>query len=768
MQSVNFNYLKDNYFRIEGRASSAEYFHFHWLVVLYLIIFLICVAVLEGSIMSLANTDIQSSARIGLYRNLITLLSVASFIPFLTLAIRRMHDLNLSGWWYFAAIAASALAQLPEWLIGAAAFLFLLIKGSEGPNKYGDESDFNRSKHRSAPYRLWESFPKYRIPMVFAVLGFAYLGFLKPIVGYEPVDRGDGYTEYRLIDHASDSEWVLALPNDLQVTRLESRGSRTPSFGGLRSSFGANQNITFDVTPSTIGLPETAGESVTVSVSAAPEKLDHKTFYWADGKYCKTGAEIAENIFELRDFTLAEAELEYENGRSRNQSVEEFYADRYVGQCLLHFQKAKYSVHDAANNKIASGACHQNTLTCKFRFWLPFERMATYTVNHKDVVHIAAIHKAVVTLLADATDQDLSRKVTLPDRNVALAERADPETYMPAPVMKDFNVTHADIPPTGFKAYYYSQDPNRRGVVMQIVETIALRDSKLKRNGIDVRQGSAYYLGKLNFAEPTAQKIGVHAGGTSVVIRINGQVVYSSFPKPITLTTEMLEQARRMPLFLSSGANPVKDFVFEFPQGDSIIEVDVANTSHSLDFKIAIQDVFEKIVRREVKERITADYLQNAAVYYYAVDESNTPDFSLDIRVPKTDGPVILVLDSNRPVDWKVNHENEIAYTIVSSGSTGTRVLGRDLGETLHLNHPLRMHSETRACSCNRGFRCRDNTDLLDIAAAVKNLTGVELSGYAIDDEASFLSITRYSSDIRTRIDVLREEEAKIRANCDV
>ena len=53
-----------------------------------------------------------------------------TFVPFITLTVRRLHDFNWSGWWCL-------LYFIPG---GAVAFIvFGLIPGTEGENKYGPE-----------------------------------------------------------------------------------------------------------------------------------------------------------------------------------------------------------------------------------------------------------------------------------------------------------------------------------------------------------------------------------------------------------------------------------------------------------------------------------------------------------------------------------------------------------------------------------------------------------------------------------------------------
>lgn len=51
-------------------------------------------------------------------------------IPSLSVLVRRLHDINLSGWW--------VLIKFVPWLGGIALFVMTCIDSSYGPNQFGD------------------------------------------------------------------------------------------------------------------------------------------------------------------------------------------------------------------------------------------------------------------------------------------------------------------------------------------------------------------------------------------------------------------------------------------------------------------------------------------------------------------------------------------------------------------------------------------------------------------------------------------------------
>lgn len=61
----------------------------------------------------------------------LTLYVMCSFFVFLSLGVRRIHDIGLSGWWM--------LITLVPFIGGIVVFIFTLIKGNAGDNKYGPD-----------------------------------------------------------------------------------------------------------------------------------------------------------------------------------------------------------------------------------------------------------------------------------------------------------------------------------------------------------------------------------------------------------------------------------------------------------------------------------------------------------------------------------------------------------------------------------------------------------------------------------------------------
>ncbi len=111
--------VRDNYANFQGRARREEY----WMFVLFNIIFIIGIALFSFLLVSL--TDVAA------FMALYVIYIIAVFIPSLAVAVRRLHDIGKSGWFYLVSF-------IP--LIGSIWLLILFVtEGDRGPNQYGPD-----------------------------------------------------------------------------------------------------------------------------------------------------------------------------------------------------------------------------------------------------------------------------------------------------------------------------------------------------------------------------------------------------------------------------------------------------------------------------------------------------------------------------------------------------------------------------------------------------------------------------------------------------
>ena len=105
------------YVGFQGRAVRSEY----WYWVLFIIIVTVVIQILAGIIGSLF-------AVIG------GLFSLGTLLPSIAVGVRRLHDLDKSGWWLL-------LAFIP--VIGGLVLLYFLVQpGTPGPNRFDERAAY--------------------------------------------------------------------------------------------------------------------------------------------------------------------------------------------------------------------------------------------------------------------------------------------------------------------------------------------------------------------------------------------------------------------------------------------------------------------------------------------------------------------------------------------------------------------------------------------------------------------------------------------------
>ena len=134
-------------FTIKGRSSRSQYWYF------ILACTLIEIPVfMSGFMMDILVPTLPAKGLISLLLILLTFLAL--FIPSITLAIRRLHDTNHSGFWLLipygiillgiivSKAAQNPVASVPFSLLSFVFSLYLMYlyckKGDAGPNRFGD------------------------------------------------------------------------------------------------------------------------------------------------------------------------------------------------------------------------------------------------------------------------------------------------------------------------------------------------------------------------------------------------------------------------------------------------------------------------------------------------------------------------------------------------------------------------------------------------------------------------------------------------------
>ena len=109
-----------NYFEFSGRSSAGAY----WYFALWSFLLVILFAVMDFTFDLVDN-----------YLNFSNLLSLVTLVPSISLSIRRLHDINKSGWWFLLSITLIGLIPLITGLVR---------EGIGSENDYGSDKEAGR------------------------------------------------------------------------------------------------------------------------------------------------------------------------------------------------------------------------------------------------------------------------------------------------------------------------------------------------------------------------------------------------------------------------------------------------------------------------------------------------------------------------------------------------------------------------------------------------------------------------------------------------
>ena len=127
--------LKQKYATFQGRAARSEF----WYFLLFVSIVGLVLMGLGFAMGGMNALEGRSGGTLGLiFFGLYGIFYLAILIPSIAVSVRRLHDRNMSGWWYLGMIVASLIPFVG--FIASIAFLVIMcLKGTDGENKYGPD-----------------------------------------------------------------------------------------------------------------------------------------------------------------------------------------------------------------------------------------------------------------------------------------------------------------------------------------------------------------------------------------------------------------------------------------------------------------------------------------------------------------------------------------------------------------------------------------------------------------------------------------------------
>jgi uncharacterized membrane protein YhaH (DUF805 family) len=131
------------YAEFTGRSRRMEYWMFTLLNVIVVTVLMIVVFGAGGAAgLFTAGANGEPAAGLGALFGGMGLLFVvyglAVLLPSIAVTIRRLHDRDMSGWWYLGIIVASMI-PLVGFLVSIAFIVLMTLPGTPGPNRFGPD-----------------------------------------------------------------------------------------------------------------------------------------------------------------------------------------------------------------------------------------------------------------------------------------------------------------------------------------------------------------------------------------------------------------------------------------------------------------------------------------------------------------------------------------------------------------------------------------------------------------------------------------------------
>jgi uncharacterized membrane protein YhaH (DUF805 family) len=106
-----------NYLKFDGRALRSEYW---WPQLFFILLYVVM----------FAGAALLGETIGGVLALVISLVILASIIPAISVTVRRLHDVDKSGWFFL-------LALVP--IVNFYVLYLTIIKGTDGPNRFGSD-----------------------------------------------------------------------------------------------------------------------------------------------------------------------------------------------------------------------------------------------------------------------------------------------------------------------------------------------------------------------------------------------------------------------------------------------------------------------------------------------------------------------------------------------------------------------------------------------------------------------------------------------------
>lgn len=127
--------LREKYITFSGRASRSE---FWWFMLFYWLVLVGVSFLVFGVFGALGGPGNGGFGGPGVFLVLFGIVFLALFLPLLSVTVRRLHDRDMSGWWYLGVLILGQVPYLGV-LISIGFLVLMALKGTDGPNRFGPD-----------------------------------------------------------------------------------------------------------------------------------------------------------------------------------------------------------------------------------------------------------------------------------------------------------------------------------------------------------------------------------------------------------------------------------------------------------------------------------------------------------------------------------------------------------------------------------------------------------------------------------------------------
>lgn len=127
--------LREKYINFSGRASRSE---FWWFMLFYWLVLVGVSFLVFGVFGALGGPGNGGFGGPGVFLVLFGIVFLALFLPLLSVTVRRLHDRDMSGWWYLGVLILGQVPYLGV-LISIGFLVLMALKGTDGPNRFGPD-----------------------------------------------------------------------------------------------------------------------------------------------------------------------------------------------------------------------------------------------------------------------------------------------------------------------------------------------------------------------------------------------------------------------------------------------------------------------------------------------------------------------------------------------------------------------------------------------------------------------------------------------------